>query len=103
MHWYTLIQVGQKNGRQNSRRLPNQVVKNTGIKVGLVSLLLIILAVPVAAKAYVDPGTGSMVWQMTAAAVIGSLFYAKRLTVWFRGQVPVSSPVVGGFLFATLF
>ncbi|MBI2925879.1 MAG: hypothetical protein HYY24_09270 [Verrucomicrobia bacterium] len=29
--------------------------------------------------AYVDPGSGQLIWQMLAAAVVGSLFYLKRV------------------------
>jgi hypothetical protein len=30
------------------------------------------------AHAYVDPGSGAMIWQIAAAAVIGSMFYVRR-------------------------
>lgn len=48
------------------------------------SLLIILLATPQPARAYVDPGTGSMLWQMAAAAVIGSLFYVKKILRWIK-------------------
>ena len=28
--------------------------------------------------AYVDPGSGQLLWQMLVAAAVGSLFYIKR-------------------------
>jgi len=40
------------------------------------------MAVPRPASAYVDPGSGAMLWQVAAAAVIGSLFYVKRAVAW---------------------
>ena len=44
-----------------------------------------------------------MLWQMAAAAVIGSLFYVKRLWIWLRSHLGLESPVAAGFAFATLF
>jgi hypothetical protein len=29
--------------------------------------------------AYVDPGSGQLIWQMVAAACVGGLFYIKRV------------------------
>jgi hypothetical protein len=29
--------------------------------------------------AYIDPGSGLLVWQMIAAAVVGCLFYLKKV------------------------
>jgi hypothetical protein len=29
--------------------------------------------------AYIDPGSGLLVWQMIAAAVVGCLFYVKKI------------------------
>jgi K+-sensing histidine kinase KdpD len=44
-----------------------------------------------------------MFWQLAAAAVVGSLFYAKRLVAWSRNYLPATSPLRSGFVFATLF
>lgn len=52
------------------------------------SLVLVLLAVPKMAHAYVDPGTGAMLWQVAAAAVIGSLFYVKRTVNWVKSRLP---------------
>jgi hypothetical protein len=52
----------------------------------LLSLALLTMAVPQKASAYVDPGAGAMLWQMAAATVIGSLFYARRIIGWIRDQ-----------------
>jgi hypothetical protein len=62
--------------------------------ISLFSLLLVLLAVPKMANAYVDPGSGAMLWQLAAATVIGSLFYLKRILVWIRGHF-VSVPSQG--------
>jgi hypothetical protein len=44
----------------------------------VLSVVLILLASPSLAQAYVDPGSGAMVWQVAAAAVISSVFYLRR-------------------------
>ena len=40
--------------------------------------LLLILATPRMAFAYVDPGSGAMLWQVAAGLAVGSLFYVRR-------------------------
>jgi hypothetical protein len=52
----------------------------------LLSLALLTMAIPQKASAYVDPGMGSLLWQMAAATVIGSLFYVRRIAGWIRKQ-----------------
>lgn len=49
-------------------------------------LLLLAMAVPQRASAYIDPGSGSMIWQLAAAAVFGALFQIKRIAGWFRSR-----------------
>ena len=66
-------------------------------------LLLAVLATPRKASAYVDPGTGAMLWQALAAACIGSLFYARRVVMWARRHVNFRSPRTMGFVFATAY
>jgi hypothetical protein len=41
--------------------------------------LLILLAVPQIASAYVDPGSGAMLWQILAATFLGMLFYIRKI------------------------
>lgn len=69
----------------------------------LFTVLALLLAVPQLASAYVDPGTGTMLWQMAAAAVIGSLFYVKRIWIWLRTHLGLGSSKTAGFAFATAF
>ena len=57
----------------------------------LTSLLMILMAVPRPASAYVDPGSGAMLWQVAAAAVIGSLFYVKRAVAWIKQRFGLRS------------
>ena len=35
---------------------------------------------------YVDPGSGAMIWQILAAALLGSLFRIRRISAWFRAR-----------------
>lgn len=48
--------------------------------ISFISLFLIVLCPPV--SAYLDPGFGSMVWQMLAAIVFGAAFTLK--IYWIR-------------------
>ncbi len=59
--------------------------KNTLAKISsLFALLCLLMAMPKPAHAYVDPGTGAMLWQIVAAALLGSLFYVKRALAWVK-------------------
>ena len=37
------------------------------------------------AKAYTDPGTGALIWQMLAAGFVGAMFYVRRIRVAIAG------------------
>ena len=45
-------------------------------------LLLILLFAPTRAHAYIDPGTGSLLWQLVFAAGVGGLFYLRKAVAW---------------------
>src|SRR5579864_6525136 len=66
-------------------------------------LMAVVMAVPRMAHAYVDPGTGTMIWQVAAGGMIGSLFYVKRAANWIRQYLPMRSERSKGFVFATCF
>ncbi len=55
----------------------------------LAGLLLLLFAAPGELRAYVDPGTGTMLVQVVTAFVIGILFQFRRLNPlpWVRGQI----------------
>ena len=36
------------------------------------------------AEAYMDPGTGALIWQTLLAAGIGATFYFRRVFRWFK-------------------
>jgi hypothetical protein len=58
---------------------------------GLLTIAMLLLATPQPAHAYVDPGSGAMLWQILAAAVIGSLFYVRKVFTWVRGHLSFRS------------
>lgn len=48
----------------------------------MVVLSIILLLMPLQAFAYVDPGTGTMLWQMLLGLVVGAGFYSRRIFGW---------------------
>ena len=38
------------------------------------------------ARAYTDPGTGALIWQMALAGIAGVAFYFRRITSWFKNR-----------------
>jgi len=48
------------------------------------ALAVLLLATEREARAYTDPGTGALIWQMLVAAAVGGLFYFRRLLAWLR-------------------
>jgi hypothetical protein len=67
------------------------------------AVLLLMMAIPKPASAYVDPGSGAMLWQMAAAGIIGSLFYVRRIAIWLRRRLKSRSAQAMGYLFAGCF
>ena len=53
------------------------------ISVVLISLGMLIVAQP-PVYAYVDPGSGALLWQILLAAVFGLMFYVRKIIAWFR-------------------
>ncbi|HEY1337191.1 MAG TPA: hypothetical protein VGF59_06755, partial [Bryobacteraceae bacterium] len=47
-------------------------------------IVFLILFLPTPAAAYVDPGSGAMMWQAIAATMIGAAFYVRRIGRWVR-------------------
>jgi hypothetical protein len=64
--------------RRKSEKSEVGVVGSEEVK----KLGFLLLAFPVAASAYVDPGGGSMLWQLVATAFIGSLFYIRKMRLF---------------------
>ena len=49
--------------------------------------LLLILCTERPARAYVDPGSGALVWQGMLAALVGSAFYFRRIIGWVKTRL----------------
>lgn len=60
--------------------------KPPSMKLAVTALLLLAVA-PQRASAYLDPGAGAFIWQIAAAAVVGTLFYIRRILRWFRSHL----------------
>ncbi len=62
---------------------------NTGLGRRVRPVLLTVAALLMceqSARAYVDPGAGTLVWQMVVAGLVGGLFYLRKVTTWLRGR-----------------
>ena len=74
------------------------------VRLGLVlTLLVALLGIPMPAKAYVDPGSGALIWQIFASAAIGSLFFIRRFLAWLRTNLRLRSARSLGFAFASVY
>jgi hypothetical protein len=51
-----------------------------------VILLFVLIASEAPLKAYTDPGSGIMIWQILAAGFVGILFQVRKITSWIRGR-----------------
>ena len=66
-------------------KLPTKQVANT-IARSLFLVALVMFATEKEARAYTDPGTGALIWQMLVAGLVGVGFYFRRITSWFRSR-----------------
>jgi hypothetical protein len=56
--------------------------------VGLLAVeLLLLVSTERPAKAYVDPGSGALVWQGLLATIVGSAFYIRRVVGWVKTRL----------------
>jgi hypothetical protein len=52
----------------------------------LVILLFALVAAEAPLKAYTDPGSGIMIWQILAAGAVGMLFQVRKIKAWIRSR-----------------
>jgi len=72
-------------------KLPKkQVVNNIARSLFLVALVM--FATEKEARAYTDPGTGALIWQMLVAGLVGVGFYFRRITSWFKNRKGPQGP-----------
>ncbi len=50
----------------------------------LVLALVFTIGTTSSAEAYMDPGSGALIWQTLLAAAVGASFYFRRVLGWFR-------------------
>jgi hypothetical protein len=62
---------------------------------GLYALVVLLLATPQRAAAYVDPGSGALLWQIAAAALFGCLFLVRRIATWVRSRLGTACSAIG--------
>ena len=68
--------------------MSNQSGKST-LRIPLRAVFLLALAMFATeheARAYTDPGTGALIWQMALAGLAGVAFYFRRITTWFKNR-----------------
>lgn len=67
---------------------PSRILSNARSCVASVAILLLLLvATERPAKAYVDPGSGALVWQGILATLLGVAFYFRRSLAWVKGKI----------------
>ncbi len=58
--------------------------KSSNICLRGAGLLLLLAASERSLKAYADPGSGALIWQVLVAGLIGGLYYARKIVAFFR-------------------
>jgi len=59
---------------------------STAFARSLFLIALVMFATEREARAYTDPGTGALIWQMLMAGLVGVGFYFRRITSWFKNR-----------------
>lgn len=54
--------------------------------------LWLVVALPTAAYAYIDPGVGSTVWQLAMAGVLTAAYFGRRILRWLGTVLGLRSP-----------
>lgn len=52
----------------------------------MLGCFLLSFATETSLRAYVDPGSGTLVWQTLLAAFVGAMFYFRRFITWFKSK-----------------
>ena len=64
---------------------PAKHLLNVPIRI-LFLMALAMFATEREARAYTDPGSGALIWQMAVAGLVGVSFYFRRITTWFKNR-----------------
>ena len=49
-------------------------------------VLALLVASEREARAYADPGSGTLIWQVIVAGFVGLLFYIRKFASWFKAR-----------------
>jgi hypothetical protein len=64
---------------------PTKLLLNQSLR-AIFLVALAMFATEREARAYTDPGTGALLWQMMVAGLVGVGFYFRRITGWFKNR-----------------
>ncbi len=67
------------------RKTPAKLFLNLPFRI-IFLMALAMFATEREARAYTDPGTGALLWQMMVAGLVGVGFYFRRITSWFKNR-----------------
>ena len=54
----------------------------------IAAIILILVIAEQPAKAYADPGSGAVMWQLLLASIVSVGFHFRKLRSWFAGRRP---------------
>jgi hypothetical protein len=72
-------------GVVSMRKSPAKQFPNLPVR-AVFLLALAMFATQREARAYTDPGSGALIWQMLVAGLVGVTFYFRRITAWFKNR-----------------
>jgi hypothetical protein len=67
------------------RKTPAKQLMNLPLR-AIFLIALAMFATEREARAYTDPGSGALIWQMLVAGLVGVSFYFRRITAWFKNR-----------------
>jgi hypothetical protein len=77
----------RRESRDQQRGILSRIAWNGGLERFLAALTLFAIAFfgsAQQARAYADPGSGALIWQMLAAGFVGVLFYLRKFASWLK-------------------
>ena len=76
------ISCGEHPGRENAHLLASTARLIFCISRIVLLCLATLVVLTANAYAYIDPGTGALIWQLLLAAFFGSIFLIRRVKLW---------------------
>jgi hypothetical protein len=70
--------------QRRDRRVRDAGWRLLEVLLGLPVLLFLLFASEREARAYTDPGSGALIWQMLMASFVGAAFYFRKFTSWLK-------------------